>query len=1628
MKHSLNNENSSFLNKRYFFLIISLFFIFYFQTSYCQIYINEFQASNSTSVPEIYDFDNYSDWIELYNDGDKSVDLTGFSITDNIENPTKWIMLSGTTIHSKGFIRFWADGREAIPNQTFERPWDWSPAILTKFYHIPFKLSKSGEEIALFDSAGNLVDHVTFGPQLTDVSYGRKPDGADTWFYFGEPTPNKANNSTGIHGTEFNEPPQLLPNGGFFNEKTKISVKSKSPNSLSRFTTDGSSPTEQSSIFNSSFDIDSTITIRAKSYKTDKLPSKIETQTYIFDTNRYSLPIISITTDPKLLWSDTFGIYKNSIKQRKIPIKFEYFPFDRVKSLSTNAFMRISGEWSFKYNQKSFTITSSSKIGDDYLNYYFFHNVNNDKFKNLYLRNSGTPDNHLTMFRDALCHSLVIDDMNIDAQAYQPAVTYLNGKFWGIYNIREKLKNDYFSYRHNADPNNINLLEYDANSEKENGKIVIYEGDDNSYKQLLDFIENNSLKDETNYSYVSSQIDIDEYMNFIITQLFIGNGNWVVSNMKWWREKKEGSKWRWLLLDTDRAFGEEGSVKNNHLGRLLSGYFPSWSTSPFSKLIENEKFQNEFIQRFAAYLNTTFRPERTISMIDSIQDYIKGAMVNHIKKWDIKEDNRYPIHSMNNWEKYVQAMRDFAADRPKHQRVHILDQFGLQNMYNLDLSESGDKGRIYINGVNIPRETMSSGKYFSYIPIRLEAVPLPGYKFVKWKGISTDNKISLKLSRDTKVTAIFAPTNECVILSEINDNYTLDNSCGYYIALEDIIVNEGATLNIEPGIEIRMGQSTNLYINGNLNILGTNNNPVIIKPNSNIGATAWGGIIFDNTTKSSSLNNLKLIEATKGDKDLFLGAISGINSNIALKNVEINNAVRPFYSNYGSISIDNCSFNSSNTIDLINIKYADSAIIKNCIFKGSSAKDADAIDLDGVKNGVIDNNAFLNFTGSNSDGIDLGEGSSNILITNNYIKNIFDKGISVGQGSKAIIKNNVIIGCSQGVGIKDFGSFASIDHNTFYKNDIGVACFEKNIGKGGAKAKINNSILSSSSSEPFFIDDKSEISITYSLSDTKKINGTGNININPLFVNAAQLNLELKSNSPCINSGDPNCPKDPDGTRADMGAKFSFDDSVNNYKIVINEINYNSRSDASNTGDWVELFNYGNTDVDLSNWIFMDEKNSHKFVIPQGTILKQKEYLIISNNRDKFISAFGHEYPIVGDFSFKLDNKGDIVRLFDSGLKEVDFVNFKDLDSWSTFAAGNGGSLMLLDYTKDNSQASNWFNKFGFPTPGKDNHFLNIDFDYRHKYSCSGIAEVKIVASGLIDKWQWIFGDNKVSNEYITTHIYKIKGPDTIKLSYTSNGISNLIIKPIKIIKIFNVPIVEDKFSCGSSEFELNTTDVKKTFWYYDKDVIEPFWIGEKYKTPKLTSTTTYYVSNGYHSICTSDRVPIKASVLDTVIADFRFKIDKGRVTFENKSKNAFNSTWDFGDNTIEINSDNLLRHFYNKTGLYDVKLFAEGKQGFCKDTSYSFVPITEIDSSIASWTLIYPNPVIKNLNIEFLKKDKVNIKIFDLNGAILFDKFYTQSTNKEFLNLDLSSFTSGTYIIKIKTDNDEYSKKIIKY
>ena len=315
-----------------------------------QVVINEFLASNAT-INQDPDFYEYADWIELYNAGTSNINLNGYYVTDDLNNPDKWSITENLNIPAKGYALIWTDGKNTG-------------------LHTSFKISQIGEEIGLFSPSFTLLDSVTFGAQNVDISLGRSPDGSPAWKYFMTPTPGASNNSTAYQGIVYHSP-EYSKTGGLY--QTGLSVKlSTTMGGTIRYTLDGSDPVEGSPAYSAPIIINSTTVVRSRIFMPGMVPGPIITQTYFinedFDTRK--LPVVSIATNPGNFWDPLKGIYVQNFKPEwEVPVNIELFDnngSDRA-AFNEKAGVKINGLYSWKLPQKMLGVYFRKQYGSSTL-------------------------------------------------------------------------------------------------------------------------------------------------------------------------------------------------------------------------------------------------------------------------------------------------------------------------------------------------------------------------------------------------------------------------------------------------------------------------------------------------------------------------------------------------------------------------------------------------------------------------------------------------------------------------------------------------------------------------------------------------------------------------------------------------------------------------------------------------------------------------------------------------------------------------------------------------------------------------------------------------------------------------------------------------------------------------------------------------------------------------------------------------------------------------------------------------------------------------------------------------------------------------------------------------------------
>lgn len=683
-----------------------------------QLVLNELMAKNvSWNMDDAFD---YSMWVELYNaSSTDSYNLKDYWFSDDRSKPNKWKPVYDSLVAKKSYVLLY-----------FERN--------NTYGHANFKLDPYGGTLYLYDHLLQLVDSVAYPMQYRNASWGRKTDGSFPWSYFSQPSPGASNNGK---ETALAQSPKPIPSvkGGFYETAQQLQFN-VAPGDTVYYTTINSEPTRNSNRFTpgTTLTISSTFVIRARTFSKGKIPSDIETNTYFIRLRDHQLPVVSISTTQAHLTDVKTGIYCNgdgtngltgngqTVKRNynqdwNRPVNFELYDTLGVQQLNQELDIKILGCWTRAYAAKSLAISPKKKFGDSRLRYDLFGaSKPNHKYKDIQLRNSGN-DFYYSMMRDGFMQTIVKDRLpGLNYMAYEPAVLYLNGQYWGIHNLRERSNEDWVYSNYGYDDDEVLSLE--ATIDLDTDKDI---ATDTAFAAFGNFLKNNDVTQPAVYAEICRRMDVDNFMAYMMAEIYTGNTDWPHNNVKLWRKKEQGV-WRWILSDTDFGMNLNNSLEtSNTLAVTLgeSGSKPDWSTVVLRRLILNETFRNAFIDRFAIHLSTTFKTERVNHLMDSLAAKISNEIVYHKSRFS---SSRVFSDDLN-------TMKNFSAARPGNLLNFINKRFcNTAQLRDIHLLSNVNGAGYTLNG-QVVEDATADIRYFQNRNIAVKALPREGYTFKHWE-------------------------------------------------------------------------------------------------------------------------------------------------------------------------------------------------------------------------------------------------------------------------------------------------------------------------------------------------------------------------------------------------------------------------------------------------------------------------------------------------------------------------------------------------------------------------------------------------------------------------------------------------------------------------------------------------------------------------------------------------------------------------------------------------------------------------------------------------------------------------------------------------------------------------------
>lgn len=513
------------------------------------------------------------------------------------------------------------------------------------------------------------------------------------------------------------------------------------------FTRDGTPPTSSHNRVRNSLKIYGNTAFRFLVYD-DKGKKKHISQTYLTE-REHSLPVFSITIDTMDFSDSIQGIYAmgccadtvdpymgaNFWKDWEKPIHIEFIENDNRQVINQPAGIKIFGGYSVSMPQKSFAIYARKKYGDNRFRHKLLPQLPFDKYKNFILRNAGG-DMLMSHIRDIYASQLV-RETGIDYQEYRPVSVYINGEYWGKYNLREKINEHFIKAHYGYDKDSIIIMRHRKGPQH---------GSTKDYENFIGQVPKLNLNNRKDLNYLDSKMDIDNYILYNVCEVYTGNKD-AGGNIRYFKHTSDTAKWRWVFYDLDMGLnydGSEGYKRNSIVDftTLKEEIWPNppWSTLIIRKILENDSLKYLYVNQFSDLLNTSFQSDRALRLIDTLQEEVSAEIDYHLKRWKVPR-KRYE-NSFNN-------LRIFAKERPAVLRMFLKERFDLKE--DLYVKVNVPKGgKVKFNTLTV--KDSFEGVYYKGVPLNIEAITKFDYDFKGWKGYPDINqKDNLRFDVDTLV-------------------------------------------------------------------------------------------------------------------------------------------------------------------------------------------------------------------------------------------------------------------------------------------------------------------------------------------------------------------------------------------------------------------------------------------------------------------------------------------------------------------------------------------------------------------------------------------------------------------------------------------------------------------------------------------------------------------------------------------------------------------------------------------------------------------------------------------------------------------------------------------------------------
>ncbi len=600
-------------------------------------------------------------------------------------------------------------------------------------FHTNFKIANSGETISLYNPSLALQSSLAVNNGFIDVSNGRLPNASANITSFTPATPGASNNgSVALNGNAL--PPTFSVMAGVYNAPFNVSILNPNGSGSSiRYTLDGKDPTSSSLLYTGTpLFIFQNTPLKARAFLNGAIPSTISNATYLFGVN-HTTPILSVITDSANLFGPQ-GNFDNPGNDWMKAAYADYFDSTPVHTLQFSQHTGMIQDGGFGGSrfapQRSFRLDLDDPVvGDGNVNYPVIPSrPNRTKYNKFYLRNGSNQYLRLP-YKDAAQVRMMAEETHNYYSAWRPVSVYINGQYWGLYELREKFDADYFKFQDTATSSTVDILSQSAYYQ---GVLRSVTGNPvDTFLAACDAFKLLNANSPLYWDSADHYFDMTYYTDYIIGESWMGNTDWPWNNIKIYRSDKTNNRYRFCIIDQELALNPNGwsTCTFDHIAYMMGQSPNNPYINVWLKGIQNQRFHAYFINRFADLMNTSYDTSRLRGINQFMFNQIVTEMPNEYTRWG--NAGNIPAQMNDFYTNYLSLDSELVC-RTEQVRNHIQSNFNLPQQIDLTLDVfPAGAGKIHISTIT-PDTYPWQGIYFDGVPVKIEAIANPGYNFLYW--------------------------------------------------------------------------------------------------------------------------------------------------------------------------------------------------------------------------------------------------------------------------------------------------------------------------------------------------------------------------------------------------------------------------------------------------------------------------------------------------------------------------------------------------------------------------------------------------------------------------------------------------------------------------------------------------------------------------------------------------------------------------------------------------------------------------------------------------------------------------------------------------------------------------------